>query len=129
MMKYFALLISLLACTWVFAQTEEMPFTTDTIPVADALQFVGQYRVFCDDITKSTTLNNVSGQPTMMTLGEGSGALTLVFWAGDAANFPKPVTELYPVGTKVCVQGQISSHGGSSRLEIGHPRQVHIISR
>ena len=111
------------------AQTEEMQFTTDTVPVADALKYLGDYRVFCDKITNASTLTNFKGTPTMVTLGEGKGALTLVFWAADASNFPKPVKELYPVGTRICVQGEISSHGGGSRLEVGHPRQIHVVSQ
>ena len=119
----FCLLISMVA----FAQTEEeaVYFNTDTIPTSEAKKYIGKYYTFCDQITAIYTLNQVDGQPTMITLNKGAAALTLVIWASDAKeNFDKPLKDIFKVGDNICVQGQISDYKGSPRLEIGTPKQV-----
>lgn len=107
------------------AQTTERIFVTDTIDVTEAKQHFGKYYTFCDEIVRMNKLDNLDGKPTMVDIGSDKGVLTLVIWEDDAKEFTTPLQEWLKVGDFICVAGQISSYGGSPRLEIGTEKQIH----
>lgn len=109
------------------SQTDHSLFTTDTIPVIDAVDHIGAYRTFCDELVTLDKFDNMDGKPTMMRLGNASPGITLVIWEGDAKKFDQPLDTIFSKGDKVCVTGQISSYGGNPRLEVGTPRQIHKV--
>jgi len=122
-----SLLLFSFFCLSGFAQEERSLFTVDTIPVGEALAHKGEYKSFCDRIAKVRKLEAGGRELYMVRIGEGSDGLELVIWEDDARKFPEAIEEFFKAGAKICVIGQISVYGGSPRLEIGTPRQVHRV--
>lgn len=123
-MRQLLLLLAFGFLTTASAQTERI-FVTDTIDVTEAKDHFGKYYTFCEEVIRIQKFDNLDGKPTMVDIGSDKGVLTLVIWEDDAKEFSTPLNEWLKVGDFICAAGQISSYGGSPRLEIGTEKQIH----
>lgn len=126
LMKKWILSGLLMLPVWVMAQHKAIPFSTDTIAIAEAHEHYNAYKTICG------TIKNITSTPTsietahIITVAEAKSVMTLVVWASDAGKWDPPLQQWLQPGSAVCVQAQITRYGGQPRMEIGSQGQIHV---
>ncbi len=123
-MKQVTLLLAIMGLLTLQAQYKPLTFSTDTLSLDEVAQHIGAYRVVCG------TVSSVSLSPTSIEavylIGVGTPAqIYLQVWESDASRWHQTPPVWLPVGTEICVQGQLTTYGRSTRMEIGNQGQIH----
>lgn len=123
-MKQVTLLLGIMGLLTLQAQYKPLTFSTDTLSLDEVAQHIGAYRVVCGAVS-SVSLSPTSIEAVYL-IGVGTPAqLHLQVWESDASRWHQTPPAWLPVGTEICVQGQLTTYGRSPRMEIGNQGQIH----
>lgn len=123
-MKAIVLLLATLGFLTLQAQYKPLEFSVDTLSIDEVSKNIGSYKVVCGSVS-SVSLSPTSIESVYL-IGVGTPAkLYLQVWESDASRWHEQPPKWLPVGTEVCVQGQLTTYGSSPRMEIGNQGQIH----
>jgi hypothetical protein len=102
-------------------------FSQGSIPAAEAAKHVGEKATVCDKVFGGRFMENASGQPTLINMGDAypNNPFTFVIFPDDRKKFSyKP--EDFLVDKKVCVTGEIKEFRGKPQIVVTDTLQVVI---
>ena len=96
-----------------------------TLPAKDAAKHVGEKATICDKVFGGRYLENASGGPTLLNMGDAypNNPFTFVIFGEDRKKFNyKP--EVFLIDKQVCVTGEIKTYKDKPQIIVSDTAQV-----